>query len=237
MTKFLIVGAGKLAKHLNHYLNLLELSPLNWDRSQDPHLLKSKTAESTHILLAISDSAIEAFYRKHFAGFDKTVVHFSGALNVEDVIAAHPLMSFGPEPYDLVTYHRIHFVLTGANSLQEALPGLPNAFSLLPAKNKARYHAMCVMGGNFPVLLWQKMFTEFQRLGVSAEAAEVYLQTVLKNTLNNPNTALTGPLARKDKNTVIKNIEALEGDAFQRIYFAFVEALAPELLDEKERPL
>lgn len=235
MTKYLIVGAGKLAKHLNHYLRLLELSPLNWDRSQDPHLLKTKVAEASHILLAISDTAIENFYKTNLAGFDKTVVHFSGALNIKDVIAAHPLMSFGPDLYDFGTYLKIHFILTGADSLLEALPGLPNGFSAIAEEDKALYHALCVMGGNFPVILWQKMFAEFERLGISREAARIYLETILNNTLKNPQTALTGPLARKDKITILKNIDSLDGDKFQKLYFSFVETVSPDLLDEKER--
>lgn len=235
MTKFLIVGAGKLAKHLNHYLSLLGHHPLSWDRSQDPHLLKTKTAEATHVLLAISDSAIENFYLKHLAGLDKTVVHFSGALNISDVIAAHPLMTFGPELYERDTYFRVHFVLTGAATLHEALPGLPNQFSALAPEHKALYHALCVMGGNFPVILWQKMFSEFEKIGITREAARVYLEAVLNNTLKNPATALTGPLARQDKPTVIKNIEALENDPFQNVYFTFADIVAPELLSEKER--
>jgi predicted short-subunit dehydrogenase-like oxidoreductase (DUF2520 family) len=235
MTKILIIGAGKLAKHLNHYLHLLELSPLSWDRAQDPHILKTKITEASHVLLAISDSAIEDFYRMNLAGLDKTIVHFSGALNIPDLIAAHPLMSFGPELYDREIYFRIHFTLTGAENLKEALPGLPNDFSILAPEKKALYHTLCVLGGNFPVILWQKMFAEFDSLGISKEAARVYLETILGNTMKNPQTALTGPLARKDKQTLLKNIEALEDDEFQRIYFAFVHAVAPGILDEKER--
>ncbi len=236
MTKYLIIGAGKLAKHLNHYLSLLGHHSLNWDRSQDPHLLKTKMTEATHVLLAISDSAIDSFYLKHLAGLDKTVVHFSGALNVPEVIAAHPLMTFGPELYDHGTYFRVHFVVTGATSLHEALPGLPNEFSLLAPEHKALYHALCVIGGNFPVILWRKMFSEMERLGVPREAARVYLETILLNTMKNPQTALTGPLARKDKTTVLKNIEALENDPFQEVYFTFARIVAPALLGgEKER--
>lgn len=235
MAKFLIVGAGKLAKHLNHYLSLLELSPLQWDRSQDPHLLRTKISESSHILLAISDSALENFYRKNLAGLDKTVVHFSGALAFPEMIAAHPLMTFGPELYERELYFRIHFILTGATRLEEALPGLPNASSVLAAEHKAFYHALCVLGGNFPVVLWEKMLTGFDQLGISHESARVYLETVLHNTLHSPTTALTGPLARRDKTTVIKNIEALENDPFQKIYFDFADIVAPGLLGEKER--
>ncbi|RYZ71378.1 MAG: DUF2520 domain-containing protein [Proteobacteria bacterium] len=220
---FLVVGAGKLAKHLNHYLSLLELPFSSWDRSQDPHLIHKKISEASHVLLAISDGAIESFYRKYLAGLDKRVVHFSGAMNVEEVMAAHPLMSFGPELYEQSTYERIHFALSGAVTLNDALPGFPNEFSLLAPEKKALYHAMCVIGGNFPVILWQKMFEEFSKLGIAPDAAKVYLETVLANTLRDPAAALTGPLARKDLQTINKNLEALNGDAFQKIYKSFVE--------------
>jgi predicted short-subunit dehydrogenase-like oxidoreductase (DUF2520 family) len=233
----LIIGAGKLAQHLNHYLHILELSPLSWDRTQDPLLLKTKISQASHILLAISDSAIENFYRTQLAGFDKTVVHFSGALHIPDLIAAHPLMSFGPQLYDRDTYFRIHFTLTGADSLLDALPGLPNSFAVLVPEKKALYHSLCVMGGNFPVILWQKMLGEFESLGISKEAARVYLETILDNTLRNPQTALTGPLARKDKQTVMKNLEALKGDEFQKIYLAFIDTVTPGLLEKKKRDL
>lgn len=230
MAHFLMIGAGKLAKHLQNYLELCGVPFQSWDRSQDPHLLSAKVAKASHVLLAISDGALESFYRQHLAGHDCKVIHFSGALAPAGMIAAHPLMSFPSELYDLATYQRIHFVVTGASSLQEALPGLMNSFSLLPAEKKPLYHAMCVLGGNFPVILWQKMLAEMQAMGISAAQAEPYLQQVLTNTLRDPARALTGPLARKDAGTVDKNLHALKGDAFQNIYLAFVGAVAPEMI-------
>jgi len=208
----------------------------SWDRSQDPHLFRSKLGEATHVLLAISDSALLSFYLKNLAGLEKTVVHFSGALHLDEVIAAHPLMTFGPQLYELEVYRRIHFVVTGGESLQAALPGLSNSFTLLSPDKKPLYHALCVMAGNFPIVLWQKMFSEFEKLGISAEAPQVYLETALKNSLQNPQTALTGPLARKDGATIRKNLKALENDPFHEIYLAFVKTVAPALL-ERERSL
>jgi hypothetical protein len=245
MTTYLIIGAGKIAKHFQYYLSALGQTPLSWDRAQqshNPHILKSKISEASHVLLAISDSGLETFYRTHLEGLDKTVVHFSGSVFFEGALSAHPLMSFGPELYSLEIYRRIHFMVSGCDSLKEALPGLPNSFSWLAPEKKPLYHALCVLGGNFPVILWQKMFAEFSRLGIPAEAAGLYLETVLANTLKNPLTALTGPLARRDQGTVTKNLQSLAGDPFQNVYRSFVETIAPELLtssdrqDLKERP-
>jgi hypothetical protein len=263
MTKYLIIGAGKLAQHLQYYLSALGHAPLLWDRAQDPHLLNTQIEKSTHILLAISDNALESFYRSRLAGFEKTVVHFSGAVYFDGAVAAHPLMTFGPDLYTLDTYRKIHFVLSvGEPSGQSAsepssqsasepssqsvsdkfacvLPGFPNTYSILPPESKPLYHAMCVMGGNFTTILWQKMLSEFATLGIPDRAAHLYLQTVLQNTLQNPLTALTGPLARKDVGTIAKNLNALAEDPFQFVYKAFVTAVAPELMPElmKERHL
>jgi hypothetical protein len=235
MTTYLMIGAGKLAQHLQYYLSALGHTPFLWDRAQDPHLLNAKLEKSTHVLLAISDGALENFYRSRLAGFDKTVVHFSGAVYFEGAVAAHPLMTFGPELYTLETYKKIHFVLSGSDRMGEVLPGLPNSFSVLPAGAKPLYHALCVMGGNFPTILWQKMFADFAALGIPEHAAHLYLQTVLQNTLQNPHTALTGPLARKDIGTIEKNLRALEGDPFHAVYEAFVQAVAPEIMKERLR--
>ncbi|MBO9666677.1 MAG: DUF2520 domain-containing protein [Bdellovibrio sp.] len=226
---FLIIGSGRVATHLAHYFNLLNISFKTWDRSQDPHALRVKVAEATHVLLAISDSALQGFYRQHLQGHDdKIVVNFSGAHQFEGMVSAHPLMTFGPELYDLDFYKQIHFTLTGVNSLDEALPGLTNSYSWLPSAQKALYHSYCVIGGNFVTLLIAKMLSGFATLKVPSEAAHLYVQKVIENTFANPQSALTGPMVRKDADTVAANLKALENDPARKIYEAFLETYWPE---------
>ncbi|NUN06013.1 MAG: DUF2520 domain-containing protein [Bdellovibrio sp.] len=226
---YLLIGSGRVARHLGHYFNLLNISFQSWDRSQDPHALARKVSPATHILLAISDSALQGFYRQHLAGHDdKVIVHFSGAHSYEGMIAAHPLMTFGPELYELSTYQKMYFTLTGADSLAEVLPGLNNKFSVIFSAEKARYHALCVLGGNFVTLLIAKMLEDFAEMKIPAEAAQVYLETVLKNTLAEPDRALTGPLVRKDVPTVNANLEALKNDPYHEIYQAFLKTYWPD---------
>lgn len=224
---YLLIGSGRVARHLGHYFNLLNISHQTWDRAQDPHLLRTKISNATHVLLAISDDALPAFYRQHLAGHEKTVVHFSGAHNFDDMIAAHPLMTFGPEFYDLEFYKQIHFTMTGA-SLTEALPGLQNPSSILSAEQKSLYHAYCVIGGNFTTLLLAKMLSGFAEMKIPSEAAKIYIQKVVENTFANPDKALTGPLIRKDKQTVQKNLAALGNDPAADIYKAFLKNYWPE---------
>ena len=132
---YLLIGSGRVARHMSHYFNLLNIAHQAWDRAQDPHAIKHKINSATHVLLAISDSAIPGFYRQHLAGMEKIVVHFSGAHCFEDMIAAHPLMTFGPDLYDLQFYKNIYFTMTGGN-FNEALPGLHNPSGILSPEQK-----------------------------------------------------------------------------------------------------
>lgn len=225
---YLLIGSGRVARHLAHYFQLLNINYHSWDRSQDPHALARKVAQASHVLVAISDSALEGFYRQHLAGHDITAVHFSGALHIDGMIAAHPLMTFGPELYDLDSYKKIHFALTGAPSLHEALPGLNNSFSIISPEQKALYHAYCVVGGNFVTLLITEMLKGLSSLDIPPSAGTVYLEKVFANTLQHPQGAATGPLIRKDAATVEKNLHALKSTNLTPIYEAFVKTYWPE---------
>lgn len=224
---YLIIGSGRVARHLSHYFHLLNINFASWNRVEDPHALARKLQSATHVLLAISDSALEGFFRQYLAGYDLMVVHFSGAHHFNGMVSAHPLMTFGSELYALEFYKKIHFTMTGA-TLNEALPGLGNPSSIIPASEKARYHAHCVMGGNFVTLLLAKMLSEFKDLKIPPEAAQAYIEKVVANTLHQTNTALTGPLVRKDIATVMANLNALENDPYQKIYEAFLKTHWPE---------
>jgi predicted short-subunit dehydrogenase-like oxidoreductase (DUF2520 family) len=224
---YLIIGSGRVARHLCHYFYILNISYDSWDRSQDPLIVQVKIAKATHVLLAISDDAIEPFYRKHLQGHERTVIHFSGALEVDGLASAHPLMTFGDSYYDSDAYKKIYFIVTSVGSVQELIPCLPNPSVAIPAKDKAKYHALCVLGGNFVTLLITKMLQEFSQMGIPKEAAEIYLEKVLGNTLNSPETAVTGPLVRRDAQTVLSNLRALDLDPHANIYRAFLNAYWP----------
>lgn len=225
---YLLIGSGRIAAHISAYFQLLNINFQSWDRAQDPHALARKVSGASHILLALKDEAILPFYRQHLEGHDATVVHFSGALHYEGLIAAHPLMTFSSDLYTQEFYEKIHFAVTGANSLAEALPGLPNSFTLLSAEQKPLYHALCVMGGNFVNLLTQKMLAGFSEMNIPAEAARPYIDKTIENVFANGSKALTGPLVRKDVATIEANLKALQNDNFKPIYEAFLKTYWPD---------
>ena len=232
----LLVGNGRLAKHLKHWNQLVQLPNelLIWHRLQTQDQLKLHLQKASVVWLAISDSAIINFYNQHLSSFNKTVVHFSGALNDERLISAHPLMTFTNELFDKSIYQKIHFSLTGASALQKALPNFKNGFSQVQSDHKALYHALCVLTGNFPQLLWNETLKEFRNLNIPDSAVELYIQQVCANFIQQKEKALTGPLVRKDFKTIESNLESLSTKTtLKNIYSSFNENFATPLSQTK----
>lgn len=226
MRQVLLVGSGRLSQHLQFYFSEISLPFIVWSRrDHDENDLRKKIADSSHVLVAIRDDALETFLAAHdFSG--KTVVHFSGSLVLDGACGAHPLMTFGPDLYDLETYKNIPFVLEkGSPALFKLIPELENPFYFIEREQKALYHALCVSSGNFTTLLWQKVFKEFETtLGLPREMLFLYLDQIVTNLKGDAANALTGPLARKDVKTIRRNLTALEGRDLQDIYEAFVRS-------------
>ncbi len=178
------------------------------------------------LLLAISDDALEPFLAAHPTLARKTCVHFSGSRTVPGAHGLHPLMTFGPKPYSREAYRAIPFVgEQGGLAFSEVFPSLPNPSWAIDPRDKARYHALCVLAGNFPTLLWAKAFEAFEaQLDLPRAILAPYLEQTLRNTLESGGTALTGPLARGDRGTVARNLDALDGDPYAAVYRAFARA-------------
>lgn len=222
---YLIIGDGRLAQHLMLYCRYLDLTVQQWSRrfnqiSELEQLLK----ESTHCLLAISDSAIHEFHQEYLAKQEKLCcVHFSGALTHREIHSAHPLMTFTEVEYPLEFYKQIHFVVSGVESLQELIPDFPNKSTQLFSAYKAQYHTACVIGGNFTTLMLTHFVQQMQSLHIPESAARLYINQIVENAFQNPEKALTGPLARKDWRTIELNLKSLQGKPFEKIYETIVE--------------
>ena len=223
----LLIGSGRMAQHLKHWNSLLQspASLLTWNRSEDVHLLNERLQKIDLVWLAISDSAIVEFFEQHLQG--KKVIHFSGALHDHRIPCAHPLMSFPKSLLESSVYPNIHFAVTGADRLQDLMPNFANTFSVLAAENKALYHALCVVAGNFPQLLWQECFPEFQKLAIPEQAFNTYIRQITENFIQLKNNAITGPLVRRDFATIEKNKAALEDSKLQKVYSSFEKEFTP----------
>jgi hypothetical protein len=239
---YLLIGAGRLAKHLNFWLTHCGYSVRQWNRSQGFDELQLALELKPRVLLAISDSALSDFYNENLKDCllkedclpneNFLPVHFSGAFHHPKMISAHPLMTFNQSLYPADFYRGIHWTLCGVSSLSDIFPSLKNSFSVISPQQKPLYHAACVLGGNLPVLLWQEMARIFSELNLSsdlspkipASAYLSYLIRVTENFASNPQSALTGPIIRGDLSTIEANLKALENSPWQEVYQAFIKA-------------
>ena len=224
---YLIIGNGRMARHMDYYFQALGLSHQTWARATHPiSQLSELITHASHILILISDEAIDDFIQKHLLDSQKILVHFSGSLTSEYAHMAHPLMSFNQSLYTQEIYRSIWFITeTPGAVFANLLPGFPDHHAAIPRQSKALYHSLCVLSSNFTCLLWQKLITTLEQdWDVPPEAAHPILKQVMNNIINNPNTALTGPLVRNDQQTIHRNLQALEQDPYQVVYQAFVSA-------------
>src|SRR3990167_6008005 len=232
--RYLIIGNGRVARHFCHYLTLLHLDFTTWHRQNPLDELYQALPQVSHVLLLISDDAIETFVKQHLKNTDVICIHFSGSLLSQRAYGTHPLMCFSNNLYDLPHYKTIPFIVDDhAPDFNYLLPGLPNQHMRLPTALKAKYHALCVLSGNFSCLLWQKLFSSFeQEFNFPASIAHPYLQQQTLNLITNAKTALTGPFVRDDTATIEKNLVALDTDPFAEVYQSFV-ACYQQLKDGK----
>jgi len=216
-TSYLIVGSGRLAQHLQFYLNGLGLPVRTWSRRDNtPTDLAQRLTQASHVLLAVKDSAIAEVHQELqslTADSSHRFVHLSGALHIPGVQAAHPLMTFGPELQALDWYRQIPFVVDAGHTLLELLPGVPNAHWSIRPEQRALYHALCSLAGNSTYLLWRHIGERLEaQLDLPREILEPFLVQTARNATQKNLEAFTGPVARGDWPVVERHLEALQAD-------------------------
>jgi predicted short-subunit dehydrogenase-like oxidoreductase (DUF2520 family) len=229
---YLLVGNGRLSRHLQHYLDLEGLPWRLWTRSQG-RPVEDAVAGTRAVLLLISDDAIEPFLTRHADPGGPPWVHCSGSLSTSLATGFHPLMTFGDELYDLPVYRRIALVCErGGLAFTDLFPQLTNPHVVIDPADKPLYHAICTMAGNFTSLLWLRAFEVFEgRLELPRSILYPYLDQIADN-LERTAAPLTGPLARRDRRTIERHLAALAGDPFEPVYRSFLSAHRAELPEE-----
>ncbi|MGK5086492.1 DUF2520 domain-containing protein [Bdellovibrionota bacterium FG-2] len=233
-SQFAVLGGGRMARHTAHYLKLLNLPFITWNRTQDLRALTNCLTNSSHILILVADSAIDEVALKAKSLLnetevgEKTWVHFSGCLTTPHAIGAHPLSSFSDALFNQERYSQIPFMIETPHKLADLLPGLPNPEYGIDPKLKPLYHSLCVLSGNFTTILWGKLFGELKdSFGIPPQASLPYLRAIFDNletnALQDRKIPLTGPLARGDTATINANLTALANDPFEGVYQAFVK--------------
>lgn len=235
--RYALLGSGRLARHLVHYFRAEGIEANAWARQPDPAFntvdvtvypdprarLEAAIEPCTHVLVLISDDALESFIREHDFLQRKILIHCSGALVLKQAHSAHPIMTFSHELYEPEVYRRIPFVTEADGpGFSELFPALSNPSYALAPEKKALYHAYCVVSGNFTGLLWERVFREFEtELGLPKAALLPYMDCVFAN-LASDDGVVTGPLVRKDMQTIRCDLRALSDNPLRDLYEAFL---------------
>ena len=226
--QYTIVGDGKMSQHLCHYFSLLGVAYNCWSRKHSINLLRSTVIKSDVVILLISDNAIEKFANDNPFIKSKTLVHFSGALSSSEIIGCHPLMTFSQSVYDLKTYQNMPFVCDVGTDFNDLFPQLENQFFSINQSDKAYYHAMCVMAGNFTQMLMKDTASELtKKMHLPDNILFPYLLQNTFNFISNPNNSTTGPIQRGDFTTVKKHLHVLKDSPMEGLYKCFVNYATP----------
>lgn len=245
--QYALLGSGRLARHLAFYFHHLRLPFVTWSRRNEPQFntfseidsaedrLAKTLAESSHVLLAIKDEAIEEVANR--IDFSFVRVHFSGARAIPDVVGAHPLMTFGEELMTPDTYRSVPFVVDEGHFFAEVLPGLPNPHFVLNPEKKTYYHALCSLAGNASYLLLQQIGEEFEKeFSLPRQLLQPYLEQVVANSTQSGRQNFTGPVARGDWTVVHNHLKAMGGhpalQSYYRSYLHLAEQNGANLPEE-----
>lgn len=228
--KILLIGEGRLAHHLRYYLNSRGLLWHSWSRESQPQefLEQSHTA-----LLAISDDAIEAVARTLPKELVK--IHFSGSVASSAAIGIHPLMTFRSEHYRASFYDQIPLVMDKEALELEWVKALPNPKCILSREQKALYHSICHLSGNFPKLLWEEAFQVLEsQLKIPRQFFLPFLEQVLFQVIEGKTDLKAGPFGRGDQKTIHSHLSSLTQfpelkDSYTHFYESFKRRSENEL--------
>lgn len=233
--KFVVFGTGRVGRNMSAYLRALGHDVLSISRAEAEEALAREDAvqASDAVLAAIPDGALErwaAHWRRRLPG--KTLIHFSGALVIDGMKSYHPLYSFPRTELSFDTIRAVAIARQeGAPPFAQVVPGAANPEFVIADADRAYYHALAVLSGNFAAFVWNETAKGFAgRLGVApADVMASYLAGVVDRFVESPFDSLTGPLARKDRASVEANLKALEGEPrLAALYRAFLDAAWPD---------
>ncbi|HYM21389.1 MAG TPA: DUF2520 domain-containing protein [Candidatus Kapabacteria bacterium] len=170
----------------------------------------------------------------------KIIAHCAGALSSEILpkrkgisrLMLHPIQTFtksDPNAFSGITFgaeSKDNKALQFAYKFIGAIGA--NEIILLKPKQLPLYHAMIVLGANFITLLGAAVEELSDALKIPSKKIKKALAPLMKRSLDNvlANDAadvLTGPLARRDFETIRKHKKALSNTSSQELYNAFVK--------------
>ena len=169
-------------------------------------LLEHGASPGGLVVLAVPDRAIPELA----ARFPGRCVHLAGSLHLEGVPCAHPLTSFDGRARD---WTGTPLAITGAvpDQLRRAFGDLGFAPFEPPATLKPLYHAAAVLTSGHAATLWlgAEALLRVQGVALPGRGLLPLAEATLRNVAERGASGRTGPFARGDETTIIRDAEAL----------------------------
>jgi predicted short-subunit dehydrogenase-like oxidoreductase (DUF2520 family) len=230
-----IIGSGRAGTALAR-----ALAEAGWrvdgplGRDHDP---TRATTGTRLVLLAVPDGAV-AGVASSLAPGEAVVAHVAGSLGLDvlaphgRVASLHPLVALPDADLGARRLRGAWFATAGdpaIGSVVDALGG--RAFTVADA-DRTTYHAAAAIAANHLVALLGQVDRLARSIGVPLEAYLDLARGAFENVAEvGPALALTGPVARGDRDTVARHLAALPED--ERAAYALLAELAQRLVDER----
>ena len=223
----LIIGKGKVGMSIAQAIRTTKCAKLAGVFSA--RMKRFPVIQSEVIIIATKDSAIADVAKKALASALKPpriMVHLAGSMPSTvlparkgiDRLTLHPMQTFSEPNAELL--RGIYWMASGSSKAiywaRQFVTDLGGkGLIVLPAEALPLYHAMTVFSSNFITLLWAAIEEISEELGQNPKRIKAALrplaETALKNALIEPaNEVLTGPIKRKDFETIEKHQKALK---------------------------
>jgi predicted short-subunit dehydrogenase-like oxidoreductase (DUF2520 family) len=153
--RIVIFGPGRVGRSFGAFARSLGAEVALLSRSDEA---ASAVARADLVAAAIPDDALPVWceqWRGALAG--KRAIHFSGVRVIKGLPGYHPLFSFPADPLDPATFARIAIAREpDAAPFAAVLPGADNPEFVVRDEDRAFYHALAVVSGNFAAHLWNE---------------------------------------------------------------------------------
>ena len=192
--------------------------------------------QSSMVWITVTDVALglvaEEIAQLNIPNHIKAFIHTSGVhsykalRSIENkgfaIYSAHPLMAFGSIEESVMQLNDAYFSLetlakqVSSDYLSVFFEKVGNKTLSIDSEKKELYHCAASVLSNYLVTLLNMSYEMFAEAGMSKSDIKKATAPLLKSTLKNIDEhdamkdALTGPIKRGDKTTIIKHLEAIE---------------------------
>lgn len=230
-----IIGPGRAGGALSAALRRAGWSvdgPLGHDH--DPATV---TSGARVVVLAVPDRDV-AETAATLAPGPAVVAHVAGSLGLdvlrphERVASVHPLVSLPDASLGAERLVGAWFAVAGDPVASEVVAALGGRAVEVADEDRTTYHAAAAVAANHLVALLGQVERLARSVGVPLEAYLDLARGALDNVAEvGPAVALTGPVARGDRDTVVRHLTALPQD--ERAAYALLAEAAQRLVDER----